>query len=132
MIKVKKIESQINNKNINIINNQEKKKFEGFSKNKNDMHLNSSFNVGNSISKQNKENLNKTTNENGNFKDISYSPITHRFNQNYENFLNRKPITERKENTLINLSHFDEFNVKIFILFFFSHKYYPYYLLNPI
>ena len=96
------------------------------------MHLNSSFNVGNSISKQNKENLNKTTNENGNFKDISYSPITHRFNQNYENFLNRKPITERKENTLINLSHFDEFNVKIFILFFFSHKYYPYYLLNPI
>lgn len=121
-------------------NNQQKQTFQGITKmtNSNFKKLRSSSicpinneNINNSNSKvtnevntsyvlknSKKEESNKSFYENINLKDRSYSPITHRRNQQVENFMKEKHSAiqlhnQSKDQEHIKLNHFEEFNVNI-------------------
>jgi len=66
----------------------------------------------------NTERLNKTTYENINFKERSYSPITHKKNlyvEEYAKIKNCPMDNDSKDNKYRNLNYFDEFNVIYFL-----------------
>lgn len=104
---------------------QEKKKFEGITKLKNNYRRFSNFaqeenNINNSKAvntsyhyknNSNNEKVNKTHYENSNIKDRSYSPITHKRNRYVDEYVNVKNSgTDFKEENK-NSSYFQEFNV---------------------
>ena len=128
---------QINFNENKIVNyeNQEKKKFEGITKLKNNYrkysnfaqeekndknsengNINTSYNFRN---KQNNEKANKSGYENSNLKDRSYSPITHRRNQYVDEYVNVKISGTDNKEQMKKFNYFEEFNVFNYLIFLF-------------